>query len=375
MMTAIGLENFKRFQSTEVALRSMTVLTGLNGAGKSTLIQAMLLARYATEFRDREVVPLNGPYGLALGEAYEVLHTSAKDQQIRIVLRAESSRYSYLFQVPQERSLNLSVIDRPDITPDVFSSREQRFVYLNAERLGPRDQLEVTADDAAWLGVGHQGQYTAQVLAAKESTQVRQALRHQRTADHGVTNLRTQVENWIEDIIRPVRINATWPVGLNTSIIRFSEPGWLGEAIRPANMGFGFSYTLPIIVAGLLMPADGIFIVENPEAHLHPGGQSRLGRFLAQVAGSGTQVIVETHSDHVINGIRLGVAVDHKLNSHDTVIHFFGETDGDGSPREVNLSPRGELTSWPAGFFDQIEEDLGRLARAKRGRAQQNQPG
>src|SRR5262245_33804478 len=47
-------------------------------------------------------------------------------------------------------------------------------------------------------------------------------------------------------------------------------------------------------------------MVENPEAHLHPAGQSRLGRFLARVAGSGGQVVVETHSDHVINGIRLG---------------------------------------------------------------------
>ena len=279
MITAIGLENFKRFQSAEVELRPMTVLTGLNGAGKSTLIQALLLARYATEFRDRDVVPLNGPYGLALGEAYEVLHTRAANQRIRIRLRAESAQYSYIFTVPQERSLNLGVLQRPDIVPEVFSTHGQRFVYLNAERLGPRDQLEVTADDAAWLGVGHQGQYTAQVLAARGSTRVRDPLLHPKTVDHGVTNLRAQVEHSIEDIIRPIRIDATWPAGLNTSIIRFSEPGWLGEPIRPANMGFGFSYTLPIIVACLLMPSDGMLIVENPEAHLHPGGHTGLVGF------------------------------------------------------------------------------------------------
>ncbi|RAO52731.1 hypothetical protein LUPAC06_05592 [Micromonospora saelicesensis] len=346
----------------------MTVLTGVNGAGKSTFIQSLLLARYAAVYHDRDVVPLNGPHGLALGEANEVLHPSAPSQQIKILLRGGMSEYPYVLGVPIGRSLNLTVEQRPDIVPEMFREQGQRFAYLNAERLGPRDQLQVTAEDSKWLGVGEQGQYTAQVLAAMGSSVIREPLRHpEKTAEHGVTTLRTQVEDWIEEIIRPIRVDAQWPAGLSASIIRFSEQGWLGEPIRPANMGFGFSYALPIVVAGLLMPSDGMLIVENPEAHLHPAGQSRLGRFLARVAGSGTQVIVETHSDHMINGIRLGVAADHSLGHEDTLIHFFEEATGDGNPVQVELSPRGELTSWPEGFFDQIEEDLGRLARAKRG--------
>lgn len=368
MITSVSIENFKRFRSTEIDLRSMTVLTGVNGAGKSTFIQSILLARCAAEFRDRAVVPLNGPYGLALGEAYEVLHPAAAAQQIEIRLRAGSSEYPYILGVPTSRSLNLTVEQRPDIVPEVFREHGHRFSYLNAERLGPRDQLQVTAEDSAWLGVGEQGQYTAQVLAAKESTVVRGPLRHPKVAEHGVTTLRTQVEDWIEEVIRPIRVDAQWPPGLSASIIRFSEPGWLGEPIRPANMGFGFSYALPIVVAALLMPSDGMLIVENPEAHLHPAGQSKLGRFLARVAGSGTQVIVETHSDHMINGIRLGVAADRVLPHTDTLIHFFEDVSGDSRPVAVELNARGELSAWPDGFFDQIEDDLGRLARVKRGR-------
>jgi predicted ATPase len=345
----------------------MTVLTGLNGTGKSTLLQALLLTRYAAEFRDRGVVPLNGPYGLALGEATEVLHPDAEVQEIGVRLRAETHEYPYRFAVPVERSLNLPVLQRPDIAPDVFSEHGRRFAYLNAERLGPRDQLEVYAEDARWLGVGEQGQYTAQVLATEELTAVREPLRHPRTATHGVITLRTQVENWTEEIIRPIRLEAQWPPGLSTSIIRFSEPGWLSQPIRPANMGFGFSYALPIIVAGLIMPSGGLLIVENPEAHLHPAGQSRLGRFLARVAGSGVQVVIETHSDHVVNGVRLGVAVDRTLANHESLIHFFGAAEEpSGQPTAVEINRRGELTAWPADFFDQIEQDLGRLARAKR---------
>lgn len=364
MITSVAVDNFKRFRRAEVETRSMTVLTGLNGGGKSTLLQSLLLARYATEFPDQPVAPLNGPFGLALGEANEVLHLDAETQEIGITLRAGAQEYPYRFGVPDDaRSLNLPVRGRPSVVPGVFSEHGRRFVYLSAERLGPRDQLQITAEDSTWLGVGDQGQYTAQVLATEQSTVVREALRHPKTKSHGVTTLRTQLEDWVAEILRPVRVEAQWPAGLSATIIRFSEPGWRGEPIRPANMGFGFSYALPIIVAGLLMPVGGLFIVENPEAHLHPAGQSRLGRFLARVAGSGVQVMIETHSDHVVNGVRLGIAVDRALPHGDTLMQFFGETAGAAHPVAVEVNPRGELTSWPTGFFDQLETDLGGLAR------------
>lgn len=366
MITSVEIDNFKRFHRAAVEFRDLTVLTGLNGTGKSTVIQALLLARQASEFVDRSVVPLQGPFGLSLGEASELLHPEAPGSEMMIVLRAAASEYRYRFEVPKERSLNLKVLERPEVVPAMIAAHGRRFTYLNAERLGPRDQLEVTAEDVLWLGVGDRGQYTAQVLATQGSTPVAAALRHPATAEGGVTTLLTQVERWVAEVVRPIRIEAQWPAGLSTSVIRFREEGWLGEAIRPANMGFGFSYALPIIVAGLLMPVDGMLIVENPEAHLHPAGQSRLGQFLGRVAGTGAQVVVETHSDHVLNGLRLAAAADETLAADAVLFHFFGSQHG--APVRVELAPGGELTSWPAGFFDQIEQDLGRLARVKRPR-------
>jgi predicted ATPase len=107
-------------------------------------------------------------------------------------------------------------------------------------------------------------------------------------------------------------------------------------------------------------------LVENPEAHLHPGGQSRLGRFLARAAGSGVQVVIETHSDHILNGVRLAMAEERTVSAEDVLVHFFGREDG--QPLPIDLNQRGRLTQWPAGFFDQIETDLGRLSRARRDR-------
>ena len=371
MITGLGIRNFKCFASIDLPMRELTVLTGINGAGKSTVLQALLLARQAAESSLGQVVKLNGPYGLELGEAGDVIHPNADPAVIEVIVKTASRSSKYAFAVPDERTLNLPVIARDETAPASLSAGGTAFTYLNAERLGPRDQLDVTADEAGLVGVGVRGEYTAQTLAMRETDEVRPLLRHPQTPHHGVTTLRTQVENWASTIIRPIRIIAQWPPGITASMIRFQEPELIrnqllaSEQIRPANMGFGFSYALPIIVAGLLMPAEGILIVENPEAHLHPAGQSRLGRFLARVAGSGAQVIVETHSDHIINGIRLAVAEDSVIPTDKVLVHFFGNEAGQ-APEEIEVTSRGALTSWPQGFFDQIEEDLGGIARAKR---------
>jgi predicted ATPase len=371
MITGLGIRNFKCFAMLDLPLRALTVLTGINGAGKSTVLQALLLARQAAENDASHVVKLNGPYGLELGESHDVLYPDADPPVIEVLVAASGQSYRYAFDVPYDRTLYLPVRARDGGAPDVLTAQGTAFTYLNAERLGPRDQLDVTAEEAGLIGVGVRGEYTAQALAMHETDEVRERLRHPQTREHGVTTLRTQVENWASTIIRPIRINAQWPPGITASMIRFQEPEMIrqqmlvSEQIRPANMGFGFSYALPILVAGLLMPEAGVLIVENPEAHLHPAGQSKLGRFLAQVAGSGTQVIVETHSDHVINGIRLAAVEDRVVTPEAVMVHFFGGAPGH-PPTAIELTSRGALTNWPRGFFDQIEEDLGRIARVKR---------
>lgn len=368
MITALRVRDFKRFADTSFDLRPLTVLTGLNGTGKSTAIQALLLARQAARLPGTGVVQLNGPYGLALGEADEIRHRDSAAPDIEVALTSDGhpTRCTYRFEVPDDRALHLRIAEEDQSCVEL-SGPERTFTYLCAERLGPRDQLQVSAELPDLIGVGVQGEYTAQVLAQNESKRVDEGRRHPDTSStHQVTTLRTQVEMWASDIIRPIRITAQWPLGITASTIRFQESGSYGlsEPIRPANMGFGFSYALPIIVAGLLAEPGDTFVVENPEAHLHPGGQSRLGRFLARVAASGMQVIVETHSDHVVNGMRLAVAEERVLEPDAVIVHYFG--DNEAGPVTIDVTPRGEFTTWPTGFFDQIEKDLGGLARARR---------
>lgn len=365
MIDSISIKNFKVFKDLALRARPLTVLTGLNGTGKSTVIQALLLARQATE-DPGHVVQLNGPYGLGLGEALDILHPEANTQVIGISLSEDLAEYSYEFRIPSDRSLNLEIASAPNPGPQILAKPGSFFSYLSAERLGPRDQLDATADDRIRINVGVQGEYTAQALALNETLEISSRRQFPYTDQKNrVKTLRTHVELWASQIIRPIRITAQWPAGITASIIRFQDPTLLTDPIRPANIGFGFSYALPVIVAGLLTPPGGILIVENPEAHLHPAGQSRIGFFLAKVANAGVQVIVETHSDHVINGIRLATLENENLAPEDAIIHFFGAGER-GQPTSIDFTSRGGLSSWPTGFFDQIEHDLGELARAKR---------
>ena len=139
----------------------------------------------------------------------------------------------------------------------------------------------------------------------------------------------------------------------------------LGES-RPTNVGFGLSYVLPIIVNGLIASEGSVFIVENPEAHLHPSGQSNIGKFLAKIAASGVQVVLETHSEHVINGIRL--ASLEGIIPHEKVQLNFFDRNADDEMRiaSIQLNEKADLTEWPNGFFDQQERDLAHIFRLKR---------
>ena len=359
MIEELRVENFKRFRSAVLRMAPLTVLTGANGSGKSSVIQALLLLRQLSGAAGlRSTVQLNGPYGLQLGEASEVLNNESDTAVIRIGARTEGepSGDVWSFRVPDERSLYLLVEEPAPQIPAELGLPGNGFTYLAAERLGPRDMLETDSAARDDLTVGSKGQFTAQVLKLFERHEVRPGVRHTTTDEQGgIATLLKQVEFWMSDIVRPVEVQADWFPNTNVTTIRFKSPGIRTEWLRPGNMGFGVSYTLPILVAGLSAPASGIFIVENPEAHLHPQGQSRVGGFLARLAGSGLQVLVETHSDHVLNGLRRAVALDRVLPHDQVVVHFFlpDTQDEDSFSRELRVMPDAGLNQWPAGFFDQ----------------------
>jgi predicted ATPase len=354
------VRNFKRFTSLDLPLAPLTILTGINGGGKTSVFHALLLARLASEQGGNEV-PLNGPMGLSLGAARDVVHESCEiSAEIELVLVGDAGEQRFVLRADDERALQLRIASSEGrVLPD--SSRS--FVYLCAERLGPRDTLPVDSADHKSLSVGHQGEFTAQVMVTLDRHLVAAERRH---PEQPLATLFAQVEAWMRLIVRPVRIESRAIEGVSVAYLRFREMALNAMEVRPTNMGFGVSYALPIIVAGLVIDRGGILLVENPEAHLHPRGQSQIGAFLARVAAAGVQVLLETHSDHVLNGVRRAVAIEKTLAHHDVIAHFFGLDGTREQPESISFDSFGELSAWPRGFFDQLEDDLSSLAQARR---------
>ncbi len=370
-LTSISLKNFKRFLQVDVRLNPLTVLTGLNGGGKTSVLHALLLARQASAGAPPpDFVQLNGPFGLQLGEAQDVVNLDADPAEgIGVTIGDNSGKaHEWKFMGADDRSLNLRVDERPPEAPPELRAEGQRFTYLSAERLGPRDVLGASSVAQADLNVGCQGEFTAQVLAVFDRLRVSSGRQHPSTeALGGVQTLRQQVEWWLSDIARPVMLDADWIPGSGITLIRYRTPGHPVDRTRPTNMGFGVTYALPVVTAALMAPVGALIVVENPEAHLHPLGQSAIGAFLARVASDGVQVILETHSDHVINGIRRAIAVSKTLAHSDAVIHFF-RADAADRPGVVpiKIGEKGELSEWPEGFFDQMDLDLAEIATVRR---------
>jgi predicted ATPase len=114
-------------------------------------------------------------------------------------------------------------------------------------------------------------------------------------------------------------------------------------------------------VAILASEPESLILLENPEAHLHPKGQAKMGELLALAASCGIQIVVETHSDHILNGIRLAVHAG-KLDPNDVQLHYFQRQETRGESKTEVISPRmdrnGRIDNWPDGFFDEWDKSL-----------------
>jgi predicted ATPase len=360
------VKGLKRFKDERFKLAPLSVLTGLNGSGKTSLLQSVMLAVESSTTKSSSL-SLNGPFGLELGTAEDVLNwESTSPIEISFETR-EGETAHWQFAVPSEDALYLEIVDAPSYPPKQFSGKPRMFTYLSAERLGPRGYTAASPLPEAELEVGVHGEYCAhvlsvlgdQVMKAKERT-------HPLYSASAPRLLKYEVEQWLSEIARPIEVTGVRSPGATVAELRFRAPG--ATWVRSTNMGFGISYALPIVLAGLIADTDGLLLIENPEAHLHPAGQSRMGVFLAWLAGRGVQTIVETHSDHVINGIRRAIAEHGYLHPSSAIMHWFGGEDDEDKPISTSLSigETGSVSAWPKGFFDQYQIDVASLGRIRR---------
>lgn len=375
MIGSLRIRNFKCFKDERFELRPLNVFCGQNGVGKSSAIQTLLLIREASSsLSSDEFVRLNGPSLLELGTVADVFCHNADDTFMEFTIEdTEGQESKWVFpanNVSENQYLVLK--EKPSRCLACFTSHQTSvFTYICAERHGPQDIQSIQSRSSENIQVGVRGEFTAEVLVKLEQHEVREPLLypHSEGEPERSRRLARQIEFWMQGLIPGIEIRAHSYPDTNVAIIRLKMSGKTAEWSRPANIGFGISHSLPIIVAGLLCPPESLFILDSPESHLHPAAQAYIARFLATLAAGGVQVIVETHSDHIINGIRLAAVGDHSLNREDVIIHNFC-TDSEGSFQvmPIEITATGSLSEWPKNFLDQTEQDLAAILKARKKR-------
>nr|WP_305137608.1 DUF3696 domain-containing protein [uncultured Schaedlerella sp.] len=367
------IENFKCFsEQTQITLGKINICLGSNSVGKSSVIQSCILLRQIYEqaklFKDTQIkkynIQLNDIYGLQLGDSEHI--KSSKDKE-DITLKLDE--YEYKLTSVSESPAEMEVKNRYDVSEmsakkGIFS---ENFYYLNAERRGPRNYQLI--DSKVINNCGVYGENAIHLLNVLGAGKVDAERCFHLDENKKVNTLSKQAEYWMDYIIPGIEMRTDDLMELRISRMSLRQPALDTDFMSPYNFGFGISYVLPVILTGLTAIKGSVFLVENPEAHLHPKGQSHIGYFLAAMACAGIQVIVETHSEHVLNGIRIA-ALKNAMKPEDISVNFFSIKETNGNVRhtveKINLNDRMDLESWPEGFLDQEEEDLRTLRELRR---------
>jgi predicted ATPase len=379
MLKKLQIQNFKCFLNQEIGFGRITVLAGANGVGKSTVVQSLLLIHRAFEadMEGKEIIVNDKQKTfLELGNTKEILNTNAEKNPdgdfLRFKCIDENERFVEIpLRISSNQLLNLDA-DLPlgENSLPFQNKALLSFLYLNAERLGPRNIQEAKELGAFNTTVGYQGELTGYAIS-QYSKSGRKIPENKHFIDSYLkeATIELQIKAWMNYLIPDIQIEVKPYEEINQVRIGLRKKSAETAFLHPNNIGFGISYVLPIVVAGLIADEGSMLIVENPEAHLHPSGQSRIGQFLAKMAGAGVQVVVETHSEHVVNGIRLA-SLKEWLNYKDVVVNFFSQEKGEVKVEKIELNELSDLKRWPVGFFDQAQRDVLEIMQLKKSKKQ-----
>lgn len=384
MITRLKLNNFKSHRCTELNMKPLTLISGVNNIGKSSVLQALLLLRqtYKKGILSKGL-DLNKPL-VSIGVGNDALYKLANEPFMAFELSSENSEYSFVYRVDEggldasflplfEESI-IPVLDANNTASSLSNSLFGAiFQYLSASRWAgvsdfPIATYEVNTERQISLENG-QGELLGNFLFAYRAEPT---FNYINTNDAPIA-LIDQVIYWERQISTGITIDVQQKPDKTGFRISYGSKGKEGsksiENLRAENVGYGVSYSLSVVTALLSAKPGALIMIENPEAHLHPDGQAKLAELMCLVAQRGVQVIVETHSDHIINGALVnckrfekeGYGIDRKNVS----IYYFGGQDENHAVvyEQIQLLPGGQIDYQPKGFFDRIVYDRGYLIR------------
>jgi predicted ATPase len=310
-----------------------------------------------------KVLTLNKPL-CYIGRAKDALYQNADRETISFKLIEDDFEGFWVYDAHNLTFDYLKLASKPINRDTLETSLLNRpFTFLSAARFGSTESY-VTNDFAIenkQLSIERgKGELTAQFLYVYQRKAVINALKHPSEPD---SSLLEQVTAWEREISKSVNVVPIQEGNEYKIKFSFNTPDGKTDEFDAENVGFGLSYILPLLVAILSAEKGSLILIENPEAHLHPNGIAKLTELMCLAAQAGIQIILETHSDHVINGIlvqckRFEEAQTGIARQNVAIYHF----DRDDSKhctdvKEIKIEQNGLIRYTPKGFFDQFTID------------------
>lgn len=355
MIKKLTVDNFKCFHHMELELKPVTVLCGMNSGGKSSVIQALLLARESEETGEKQgnLDLMNSKYNVNLYSFDEILYEDAEEEIFHIAIQTQGCEEKVYEYRSEEGDNNLKYQRRKG---EPQKEDKTKIWYLSSDRTISPYQRRGNAEA---LELGADNEYMGFILEKGRSGKI-VSDKNKNCRDMDNVLFTTQVNEWLDFILPGNQVMAAALGNDNLISLRFGKE----QKLHKTNVGYGVSFVLPILVGGLLAAKGDILIVENPELHLHPKAQSDLMLFLSTMAIAGVQIVIETHSDHIINGIRKAVVSrECRLQAEDAAIYFFGKHK---TYHFIRMDSAAELSEWPEDFMEQEENDLYYIRRMRK---------
>lgn len=314
MINRLQVDNFKCFEKAIFDFRRLNILTGPNSSGKSTVIQAILSNKISgdTDIWNGEMVKL--------GSVSDIRNCYTRGEVKTNTLR----------------------------DPDY---KDHKIVYLTTERIGPETDYKQNDDPQNEIGV--HGEFAFDYLSKNRLEEIRDKS-FIFNASSGI-NLGNQVDYWLSYLCG-YTVTAERIEGTSTVRVAYRTEDNIKD-FKAIHVGTGVTYLATIIIAAFSCVENDVLIIENPELYLHPAAQSKFTDFFVFLASKGLQIILETHSDHVINGIRKAIKRNN-INNNDVAVFYLKKESGLSTPVMIGLSEEGLILNQEKGFFDQFDDDL-----------------
>lgn len=366
MIATYYIHNFKNHKDTSLSLSHLNIFTGLNGMGKSSVIQSLLLLR-DSYFKDSSLSTLYlNTDSVDVGYSSDLVNCNIEKGQDQEVLRLElvdrqqKLNFAYRYIVGNEDILQ--AVDGAGLVNQEIMKQcplfTDDFQYLSAFRSGPQQIYSSSSIVERHRQVSQKmgmGEYAVYFLHKFQNEDI--PITDLMYPGSSSRSLYDQTELWMTEISKGIKFQLN-QIGKNVELsFGYERTGRPTVYHSAMNTGYGVSYILSVIVSVLSAKPGSLIIIENPESHIHPSGQAALMHMIAIAAKRGVQFIIETHSDHIVNGALVN-SKKGVIDKEDIRIYFFDVDENlNATSTLLKIEECGRIQEAPSGFFDQMDAD------------------